>query len=169
MEGQFAMLTLDDAQAAAVLAGLRLLQRQGCPPDLVEVATNCGRFGLPSDAFLDALCERVNAWGGEISNWNTGVEDGNGGQVPPDTRPYTVTHLHPVAAVRIEIGCGAPPGQAGGDTWIVDIELAGGRPVVRLYEPRQDEPAATFRFAAISQLGLSDACRPAPAARTGAS
>jgi len=41
------MLTLDDAQAAAVLAGLRLLQRQGCPPDLVEVATNCGRFGLP--------------------------------------------------------------------------------------------------------------------------
>ena len=28
------MPTLDDAQIAAILAGLRLLQRQGCPADL---------------------------------------------------------------------------------------------------------------------------------------
>ena len=162
------MHTLDDAQAAAVLAGLRLLQRQGCPPDLVEVATDCGRFGLPGNAFLDALCERVNAWGGEISNWDTGVDRRDGGRVPPDTRRYTVTHLHPVAAIRIEIGCGAPPGQAGGGTWTVDTELAGGRPVVRLYEPGQDTPAGTYRFAAVPAPRLHDPCDVAPTARTSA-
>lgn len=51
------MHTLDDAQLAAILAGLRLLQQQGCPADLEEVATNCARFGLPCNAFLNALCE----------------------------------------------------------------------------------------------------------------
>lgn len=150
------MHTLDDAQLAAILAGLRLLQQQGCPADLEEVATNCGRFGLPGNAFLDALCEQLNAWGGEISNWNTGMDDAIGGRVPSDTRPYTVTHLHPTAAVRIEIGTGASacPGLAGGDTWIVDTELAGGRPVVRFYQPGQDTPAGTFKFTAVAAPAL---------------
>lgn len=148
------MHTLDDAQLAAILAGLRLLQQQGCPADLEEVATNCGRFGLPGNAFLDALCEQLNAWGGEISNWNTGVDDASGGRVPPETRPYTVTHLHSTAAIRIEIGTDARLGRVGDDTWIVDTELAEGRPVVRFYQPGQDTPAGTYRFAAVAAPAL---------------
>ncbi len=148
------MHTLDDAQLAAILAGLRLLQREGCPADLEEVATSCGRFGLPGDAFLDALCEQVNAGCGEISNWNTGVDDGSGGRVPPDTRPYAVTHLHPTAAVRIRIGTSARPGLAGDDAWIVDTELAEGRPVVRVYEPGQDTAAGTFKFATLARQAV---------------
>ena len=162
------MPTLDDAQIAAILAGLRLLQRQGCPADLEEVATSCGRFGLPGGAFLDALCERVNAGCGEISNWNTGVEDRDGERIPPDTRPYAVTHLHPTAAVRIRIGTSARPGLAGDDAWIVDTELAEGRPVVRVYEPGQDTPAGTFRFAAVAVAGLDGTHVPEPAAQVGA-
>ena len=142
------MLDLDDAQVAAVLAGLRLLQRQGCPGDLVEVATSCGRFGLPGDEFLDALCEQVNADGGAISNWNAGESDGDGREVAPDTRAYTVTHPHPTAAIRIEIGTGLSPRRVDGDTWIVDTELAQGKPVVRFYQPGQDEPIGIFEFPA---------------------
>ena len=148
------MLTLDDAQVAAVLAGLRLLQRQGCPADLEEVATSCGRFDLPDDDFLDALCEQVNAGCGEISNWNAGDEDEGGTNVAPDTRPYRVTHLHATAAIRIEIGTNPLLHRVGDDTWIVDTELAESRPVVRFYQPGQDEPVGTFEFPAADPMPM---------------
>lgn len=158
------MLTLDDVQAAAILAGLRLLQRQGCPADLVEVATNFGRFGLPDDAFLDALCEQVNAGSGAISNWDTGEQDKDGLAVAPDTRRYTVTHPHATAAIRVEIECGALSGQGSDDTWIIDTELAEGRPVVRFYKPGQDEPAGAFAFVGVAALDLDGTPAPTEAA-----
>lgn len=143
------MLNLDDAQVAAVLAGLRLLQRQGCPGDLEEVATSCGRFDLPGDGLIDALCEQVNASSGEIANWNMGEDDGDGRETAPDTRAYTVTHPHPTAAIRIEIEAMPAAGKVHGVTWIVDTELADGRPVVRCYRPDKDEPVSVVEFAAI--------------------
>ena len=54
------MLDLDNAQIAAVLAGLRLLQKQGCPDALEDIATNGGEFDLPGDDFIDELCEKIN-------------------------------------------------------------------------------------------------------------
>ena len=148
------MYTLDDAQVAAVLAGLRLLQRQGCPADLEEVATSCGRFDLPGGDLLDALCEQVNAGCSEISNWNAGEEDEGGTDITPDTRPYTVMHPHATAAIRIEIGTNPFPHRVSDDTWIVDIELAQGRPVVRFYQPGQDEPVGTFEFPAADPMPM---------------
>ncbi|UTU07723.1 hypothetical protein CcrC1_gp532 [Caulobacter phage C1] len=51
---------LDEREAAAVIAGLRLLQRIGVPVELEDVATNGGAFDVLDDTAIDALCERIN-------------------------------------------------------------------------------------------------------------
>ncbi|AXQ69619.1 hypothetical protein HOU03_gp149 [Caulobacter phage CcrSC] len=51
---------LDDREAAAVLTGLRMIQAQGVPDDLDDLATNGGAFEpLDGDA-IDGLCVRIN-------------------------------------------------------------------------------------------------------------
>jgi hypothetical protein len=53
-------LDLDNAELAAVLAGLRMIQARGVPDDLEDVATDGGRCDLPSDEFIDDLCDKLN-------------------------------------------------------------------------------------------------------------
>lgn len=51
---------LDEAQIGIIMAGLRLIQRQGIPDDLMEVATNGFKFDPLDDDEIDALCEQIN-------------------------------------------------------------------------------------------------------------
>ncbi len=51
----------DDQDTAIVLAGLRLIQAQGVPNDLEDVATGGGEFEIMGDDAIDDLCERINA------------------------------------------------------------------------------------------------------------
>jgi hypothetical protein len=53
-------MTFDDQETAIILAGLRLIQRQGVPDDLEDIATNFGAFDPLDDDDIDALCERIN-------------------------------------------------------------------------------------------------------------
>jgi len=53
-------LAVDNRELATVLAALRGHQRRTCPPDLVEIATNGGRYVPLTDDEIDGLCERLN-------------------------------------------------------------------------------------------------------------
>lgn len=43
-----------------ILAALRLLQREGTPVDLMDIATNSGETELMAGREIDTLCERLN-------------------------------------------------------------------------------------------------------------
>jgi hypothetical protein len=53
-------LAVDDRELATVLAGLRGHQRRTCPRDLLEIATNGGRYVPLTDDEIDGLCERLS-------------------------------------------------------------------------------------------------------------
>ena len=139
------MHTLDDAQAAAVLAGLRLLQRQSCPPDLVGMATDCGRFGLPSDAFLDALGggSTPGAARSATAGRRHGPQERRTGPAGHERCAVTGFTQSPPSASRSDAArLRAKPQQQHLDRR--HPNSAGGRPVVCLYEPGQDTPAGTY-------------------------
>ena len=100
-----------------------------------------------------------------------GVEDGNGGQVSPDTRPYAVTHLH--STLRRSASRLAPmaPALTGLVTtrgsWTPNWPE--GRPVVRCYQPGQDDAGRhLYRFRRGRRTRLWTArAPPEPAAQTG--
>lgn len=52
------VLSLDDRELAAVLAGLRLYQLYG--DEMVDIATNLDEFAPLSEDEVDDLCERIN-------------------------------------------------------------------------------------------------------------
>lgn len=54
----------DNAALGTTLAGLRMLQAQGCPENLVGVDTDGVRHGPMTDDAVDALCERQIIGGG---------------------------------------------------------------------------------------------------------
>ncbi|CAM4193970.1 hypothetical protein NOLU111490_12290 [Novosphingobium lubricantis] len=53
-------LAVDDRELATVLAALRGHQRRTCPPDLLDIATNGGRYVPLTSEEIDGLCERLN-------------------------------------------------------------------------------------------------------------
>lgn len=53
-------LAVDDRELATVLAALRAHQRRTCPPDLLDIATNGGRYVPLTSEQIDGLCERLN-------------------------------------------------------------------------------------------------------------
>ncbi len=60
-------VTLDRAELAAVLAGLRLLQSsQAVPASITDIQTDGGEVEPLSLEQIDALCERINSEGGGV-------------------------------------------------------------------------------------------------------
>lgn len=51
---------LGDRELAAILAALRLLQRQSCPADLVDIVTKGDTVTALDPGEIDGLCERLN-------------------------------------------------------------------------------------------------------------
>ncbi len=51
---------LDARELAAILAGLRIIQAQGVPDEIDDVATDGGAFDVLDDDDIDDLCERIN-------------------------------------------------------------------------------------------------------------
>ena len=135
-------MTFNSQTLAVVLAALRLLEAQGCPPELEDTATDGGRFPLPTADTIDALAFELNEGsipvGGEISDWNTGE----------NLTPFTVSHVFSSDAISLQIPTPAPDGTVDSGEWNVMVELDKGVPVVRSYRPGDDEPLSTFRFPA---------------------
>lgn len=57
-------MQLTNREVAVVLAALRAFQNvqqhEPLAVEIVDIATDGGRFSLPTDDFIDALCERIN-------------------------------------------------------------------------------------------------------------
>lgn len=65
--------SFSDAETAAIIAGLRLLQRQHeLSEDLTDII-DCGGERLDDDA-LDELCERINQEGHHHPDWRRDPE-----------------------------------------------------------------------------------------------
>lgn len=54
-------LAISDRELASILAALRLYQRNDCPVDLRDIATNGDTHIILSADEIDALCERINS------------------------------------------------------------------------------------------------------------
>ena len=53
---------IDRYELATILAGLRLLQlTPALPPEIEEIATECGEFASLDSAQIEDLCARINA------------------------------------------------------------------------------------------------------------
>ncbi|AMK23262.1 MULTISPECIES: hypothetical protein [Sphingomonadaceae] len=63
VEDPISFPVVDDRELGALLAALRLLQQQGCPEELLDVATDGAAFRTIDTSEIDALCERLNAAG----------------------------------------------------------------------------------------------------------
>lgn len=50
----------DDKETATVLAALRLLQEQGCPDHLLDIATDGDRWHPAGGGEIDILCEKID-------------------------------------------------------------------------------------------------------------
>lgn len=55
-------ILVSETERDAILAGLRLLQlaRADIPPQILDIATNCGLHELLESEEIDDLCERLN-------------------------------------------------------------------------------------------------------------
>jgi hypothetical protein len=60
LEAHHLLPALDDRELATILAALRLLQEQGCPDHLTDIATEGFSLDTMADDEIDALCERLN-------------------------------------------------------------------------------------------------------------
>lgn len=63
LEGHQLLPALDDRELATILAALRLLQEQGCPAHLTDIATEGFSLDPMAGDEIDDLCERFNTGG----------------------------------------------------------------------------------------------------------
>lgn len=142
LEGHQLLPALDDHELATILAALRLLQEQGCPEHLTDIATEGFSLDPMAADEIDDLCERLNIGGtphelphvvvalegGLVSgvvadrpiilrtvDYDTeGADDDEISLVPQDNRD-------PVAAI---VACWSDDAVLVDPTWIVDLETS---------------------------------------------